>query len=100
MREGAARVVSEQNLKYFTIFVKNSEFLMNFCYFVTKNYHISDSKRHLRLQRDDGAARAASCYIPAIIIAGMGFLFDFQRYDGFGRTFLVQKTSCLMGEFA
>lgn len=97
MRERAARVVLRQNLKYFTIFVRNSGF---FYYFVTKIYHISDSKRHLRPQRDDGAARAASCYIPPIIIAGMGFLFDFQRYDVFGRTFLVQKTSCLMGDSA
>nr|DAJ18586.1 MAG TPA: hypothetical protein [Siphoviridae sp. ctqA315] len=96
MRERAARVVLGQNLKCFTIFVRNSDF----CYFVTKFYHIPDSKRHLRPQRDDGAARAASCYIPPIIIAGMGFLFDFQRYDVFGRTFLVQKTSCLMGDSA
>lgn len=98
MREGAARAVLGRNLKYFTIFVRNNEFLTDFSYFVTKIYHISDSKRHLRPQRDDGAARAASCYIPPIIIAGMGFLFDFQWYDVFGRTFLVQKTSCLMGD--
>lgn len=100
MREGAARAVLGQNLKSFTIFVRNSENLTDFSCFVTKIYHISDSKRHLRPQRDDGAARAASCCIPPIIIAGMGFLFDFQRYDVFGRTFLVQKTSCLMGESA
>lgn len=78
----------------------NIEKLTYFCCFVTKNYHISDSKRHLRSQRNNGAARAASCFIPPIIIAGMGFLFDFQRYDVFGRTFLVQKTSYLMEESA
>lgn len=91
MREGAAGAVLGRNLKYFTIFVRNSEFLTDFSCFVTKNYHISDSKRHLRPQRDDGAARAASCYIPPIIIAGMGFLFGIQRNIFSDRTFLVQK---------
>lgn len=91
MREGAAGAVLGQNLKYFTTFVRNSEFLTDFYCFVTKIYHISDSKRHLRLQRDDGAARAASCYIPPIIIAGMGFLFGIQRNIFSDRTFLVQK---------
>lgn len=91
MREGTARAVLGSNLKYFTIFVKNGEFLTDFHYIVTKIYHISDSKRHLRPQRDDGAARAASCYIPPIIIAGMGFLFGIQRNIFSDRTFLVQK---------
>lgn len=88
MREGAVRAVLGRNSKCFTVFVRNNEKLTYFHYFVTKNYHISDPKRHLRPQRDDGAARAASCYTPPMIIAGVGFHFGFQRYIVFDRTFL------------
>lgn len=73
------------------MFVRNNEILARFWLFVTLFYHISDFEGHLRPQRDDGAARAASCYIPPINIAGMGLLIVFQRNVLLGRTFLVQK---------
>lgn len=78
------------------MFVRNNGFLAHFWLFVTDFYHISGFEGHLRPQGDDGAARAASCYIPPINIAGMGLLIVFQRNVLFGRTFLVQKTPCFL----
>lgn len=57
--------------------------------------HISESKGHLQSQTCDGAARAASCSIPVINIAGMGCMCGFQWYRYFGGSFLLQKTSRL-----
>lgn len=52
----------------------------------------------LQSQAGDGAARAASCFIPVIFITGMGLCFGFQRNSFFLTDAFTSKNVRFEGE--